>query len=98
MRKTLVTALALLAPLAFSPMEPAAAPATQTVTLAVENMTCAACPIAVRKALQKVPGVTNVKVDLDAKTATVTYDPNRTQVSALTKATTDAGYPSKLVR
>lgn len=31
--------------------------ATQTVTLAVPGMTCAACPITVKKALSKVEGV-----------------------------------------
>lgn len=32
--------------------------ATQTVTLAVPGMTCAACPITVKTALTKVDGVT----------------------------------------
>ena len=31
--------------------------ATQTVTLSVPGMTCAACPITVKKALSKVEGV-----------------------------------------
>jgi mercuric ion binding protein len=30
----------------------------QTTTLAVENMTCGTCPIVVKKALERVPGVT----------------------------------------
>jgi len=34
--------------------------ATQTVTLSVPGMTCAACPITVKKALSRVPGVSNV--------------------------------------
>jgi len=71
------------------------AQAAQTVTLAVENMSCAACPITVRKALEKVPGVAKVKVDFDTKTATVTFDPAKTKVETLTRATTEAGYPSK---
>jgi mercuric ion binding protein len=29
----------------------------QTVTLDVQNMTCAVCPITVKKALERVPGV-----------------------------------------
>ncbi|WP_049307444.1 cation transporter, partial [Pseudomonas aeruginosa] len=36
--------------------------ATQTVTLAVPGMTCAACPITVKKALTKVEGVTKAEV------------------------------------
>jgi periplasmic mercuric ion binding protein len=43
-----------------------------TVTLAVENMTCGTCPIVVKKALERVPGVSSTSVDFDKKTATVT--------------------------
>lgn len=76
----------------------AALGATRTVTLDVQNMACAACPITVKKALMKVPGVESATVDFDAKTATVTFDPDKTTVEALTKATGDAGYPSSLKR
>ncbi len=65
-----------------------------TVTLAVQNMTCPVCPITVKKALEKVSGVSAVKVDFDKKTATVTYDVDQAQPEALTKATANAGYPS----
>lgn len=99
MRKTLLLAFLILAPLGIGAVSPAVAAetaATKTVTLAVENMTCAACPITVRKALEKVPGVSKAKVDLDSKTATVTFDPAKAKVEDLTRATTEAGYPSKL--
>jgi len=99
MRRTLLFAALILAPLemvAVTPTDAAEAAATKTVTLAVENMTCAACPITVRKALEKVPGVTRAKVDLDTKTATVMFNPARTKVEDLTWATTEAGYPSTL--
>lgn len=76
----------------------AALGATRTVTLDVRNMSCAACPITVKKALMKVPGVEAATVDFDAKTATVTFDADKTSVEALTKATGDAGYPSSLKR
>ncbi|GGB91168.1 periplasmic mercury ion-binding protein [Marinobacterium zhoushanense] len=66
----------------------------ETVTLAVQNMTCALCPITVRKSLEKVEGVSAVEVDFDSKTATVTYDPEQARLQALTEATTNAGYPS----
>lgn len=98
MRKTLLLIALFLAPLGIGTVSPALAAeaaATETVTLAVENMTCAACPITVRKALEKVPGVAKAKVDFDSKTATVTFDPAKTRVEALTKATSGAGYPSK---
>jgi periplasmic mercuric ion binding protein len=68
----------------------------QTVTLDVQNMTCAVCPITVKKALERVPGVTDAKVDFDKKTASVSFDPDKANLAALTKATADAGYPSSV--
>lgn len=67
---------------------------SKTVTLAVQNMICTLCPVTVKKSLEKVPGVSAVKVDFDKKTATITYDSDKAQPEALTKATTNAGYPS----
>jgi periplasmic mercuric ion binding protein len=66
----------------------------ETITLDVKNMTCGLCPIVVKNALEKVPGVTNVKVDFEKKTAGVTFDPDKASSAILTKATSDAGYPS----
>ena len=68
----------------------------QTVTLDVQNMTCAVCPITVKKALERVPGVMDAKVDFDKKTATLSFDPDKASLAALTKATADAGYPSSI--
>jgi len=88
-----VLALLLSAFIAAIPLS-AAAGATQTVTLEVKNMSCAACPITVKKALMRVPGVESAKVDFEGATAVVTFDPDKTSVEALTKATTNAGFPS----
>lgn len=66
----------------------------QTVILDVPGMTCRFCPITIRKALQKVPGVIEAKADYESKTATVTYDPDKTNIEALTAATANAGYKS----
>jgi mercuric ion binding protein len=68
--------------------------ATQTVTLSVPGMTCAACPITVKKALTKVDGVQKVEVSYEKLAAVVTFDDTKTTVDALTKATENAGYPS----
>jgi mercuric ion binding protein len=70
----------------------------QTVTLAVSKMTCAACPITVKTALSRVAGVTAVSVNFEKKQATVVFDDTRTSVAALTRATTDAGYPSTAMK
>lgn len=71
---------------------------THTATLAVTNMDCAVCPITVRKALERVPGVDSAKVDFKTKRAVVAFDPAKTTPEALTKATADAGFPSSVSR
>jgi mercuric ion binding protein len=71
--------------------------ATQTVTLSVPDMNCAACPITVKKALTKVAGVSKIDVNLDRREARVTFDDTKANVEALTRATKDAGYPSSVV-
>ena len=68
MRKLLIAVLFAL------PFVALAAP-PKTVTLDVQNMTCGLCPITVKKSLEKVSGVSDVQVNFDQKTATVTYDP-----------------------
>lgn len=66
----------------------------RTVTLAVPGMTCATCPITVKRALTRVLGVTAVDVSYERLEAVVTFDDARTSVRALIDATTRAGYPS----
>lgn len=79
--------------LALLPMAAAFA-GTQSAVLDLQNMTCSLCGVTVKKALQKVPGVDEATIDYPTKTATVKYDANKTNVAALVKATTDAGFPS----
>ena len=72
----------------------AAFAADKTVTLAVNNMDCAACPSIVKGSLEAVPGVAKVAVSFKDKTATVIYDDAKADVNQQTSATTKAGYPS----
>lgn len=65
-----------------------------TVTLDVKNMTCATCPITVKMALEKTPGVTKAQVDFAKKTAVVSFDADVASVGKLVDATTNAGFPS----
>jgi len=76
---------------------PPAFAGVQSTTLSVEGMTCAACPITVKKALTRVDGVTDVSVNFEKKQAKVTFDDAKTSVKVLTQATADAGYPSSPV-
>jgi len=68
----------------------------KTVTLSIKNMTCAMCPITVKKSLQKVKGVNNVVVSFKQKTATVTYEDEITSEKALISAPTNVGYPASI--
>jgi len=58
-------------------------------------MYCATCPYTVRASLEAVPGVIKALVSYKDKTAVVSYDDAKTNVKALTSATTNAGYPSE---
>ena len=72
--------------------------AERTVTLAVEGMTCASCPYIVKQVLTGVAGVRAVAVSFPEKKAVVTYDDGRTNVVALTAATANVGFPSRLMQ
>ncbi len=74
-----------------------AAETEQTATFDVPGMTCALCPVTVRKAMEGVEGVRQVEVDFDARTATVVFDSSVTTVEAIAAASANAGYPA-LVR
>ena len=64
---------------------------------AIENMTCATCPITVRQAMRRVDGVHNVEVDFTAKTATATYDPTVTSAAEVAEASDSVGFPAKTI-
>lgn len=70
------------------------APTLLTTSFSIENMTCALCPVTVKKAMLGVAGVHSVAVDFDTKTAKVMFDPSRTSVVAIAQASTGAGYPA----
>ena len=72
----------------------AAFAADWTVSLALKNMDCAACPAIVKGSLEAVPGVGKVAVSYKDRTATVIYDDAKGNVNQLPSATTNAGYPS----
>ena len=68
--------------------------ANQTVTMSVEKMTCALCPVTVSKAMERVDGVHDADVDLDTKTVTVKFDDTKTTAEEVAQASTDVGYPA----
>src|SRR3546814_858162 len=103
MKKTLLIGLAVLAmagggvALALdnaAQERPAVASAQAQTTFAIENMTCAMCPVTVKRAMEGVAGVSEVSIDFEAKTARASYDPRRTNADAIAAASTHAGYPA----
>jgi mercuric ion binding protein len=72
----------------------AASAAERTITLAVENMICAACAFNVKRSLESVAGVAKVHVSLKQKIAVVVYDDAKADLNALMGATARAGFPS----
>lgn len=68
--------------------------AQRQVTLTVPSMDCATCPVTIKVALLKVPGVSRAVVSYAHRDAKVTFDDAKTTVADLTRATDAAGYPS----
>jgi mercuric ion binding protein len=90
--------LALLVLASFSTSSLGAEPDNETtVKFAVENMTCATCPISVRKAMERVDGVKEVKVDFESNAATVTFDSSMATASDIGNASTDVGFPASVM-
>ncbi len=77
---------------------PGAFAGERTVTFAVDNMDCEACPYIVKSSMAAVPGVAKVAVWLQAKTATVTFDDAKTNPDAIAAASMNAGYPAHRVQ
>jgi copper chaperone len=61
-------------------------------TLAVPDMSCEACRATVTGALEALPGVLAVSVDLDSKRVTVEHDEGLTPLHRLAAAVEDQGY------
>jgi periplasmic mercuric ion binding protein len=68
--------------------------AERSATFSIANMNCALCPVTVKSAISKVPGVVAVVVDGDLARATVRYEDTQANIAAIAAASTNAGYPA----
>jgi mercuric ion binding protein len=68
----------------------------KTAQFEVSGMTCSLCPLTVRKALERVPGVLDANADLVTHSAQARYDPDKVSPEVLAKAVSDAGFPAKI--
>src|SRR6516165_1633817 len=64
----------------------------QTITLAVENMTCGGCMRKVEKALLEVPGVASARSNLSARRATVVFEEAQPTAAPLVDALGRVGF------
>lgn len=77
---------------------PAAAPAgAHTLSVKVSGMDCAACTVAIKKSVEKVPGVYSASVDFDEQRATVITD-GKADPQAVLKAVAAAGYKAEIMK
>ena len=67
----------------------------KTTLLKIEGMSCEGCVTSARLALQRVPGVSDVQVDLARGEATLLHTDN-VKERDLIAAVTDAGYDGSL--
>lgn len=81
---------------ALLPASAAFADSSQIVVMDLKNVRCYACMHTVKNALEKVPGVSDTQLDLEKKTATVKFDPVKTNPEMLCVATAKAGFPSSV--
>ncbi len=65
---------------------------TDEIQLAVRGMTCAACVTRVEKAVEKLPGVLEARVNLATERATIDYLSREVDPEAIRAAIEDAGY------
>ncbi len=64
----------------------------QETTISIHGMTCQGCVDSVKTVLEKLPGVAQVTVSLDAAEATIHHDPANTTIDQLKAAIVDAGF------
>src|SRR5216683_948140 len=71
---------------------------TESVTIKVEGMVCAACQSHVQRALDATPGVSKAAVNLMTGQAVVAFDPVAVAPQNLVQAILDTGYEAELPR
>ncbi len=66
--------------------------AKDNATLKLRGMGCASCANSIEEAIRSVPGVSECQVNFGAEQASVTYDPQRTDLKEIQNAVDAAGY------
>jgi Cu+-exporting ATPase len=69
---------------------------SETCSISVSGMTCAACSSRVQRSLEQTPGVQDASVNLMTGTATVAFDPATVSSASLLEVIRDSGYGAEL--
>lgn len=69
-----------------------------TITLKLRGMSCASCANSIEESIRSVPGVSQSSVNFGVEQATVTYDPNKTDIEAIQNAVDAAGYSAQPIQ
>ncbi|MDC7233747.1 MAG: heavy metal translocating P-type ATPase [Spirochaetales bacterium] len=68
----------------------------EIIQLNIKGMTCASCVAHVEKGIKKTQGIDTAAVNLATEKATVSYDPEKTDIESIIKSVRDAGYAASL--
>jgi mercuric ion transport protein len=79
-----------------APIQTQLANGLSRIIVPVEGLSCVTCEIPVRHALRRIEGVKSVDVNSATKTATVDYDPVKTNPAQLVAAINSTGYQAVL--
>jgi len=71
---------------------------SRRVHIPIGGMHCAACALAIERALSKLEGVREANVNFAAERAAVIFDPAKTDLGAIVRAVREAGYTPYLER
>lgn len=63
-----------------------------TATLKLRGMSCASCANNIESAIRAVPGVSESSVNFGVEQATITYNPQKTNIEGIQRAVEEAGY------
>ncbi len=62
------------------------------VIIPIQGMTCSSCVMHIEKAVGAIDGVKSVKVNIATEKADISYNPEKTRISDIKQAITNAGY------
>ncbi|MBW4517609.1 MAG: heavy metal translocating P-type ATPase [Timaviella obliquedivisa GSE-PSE-MK23-08B] len=68
------------------------------ITLKLRGMSCASCAHSVEDAIRSVPGVSECSVNFGVEQASITYNPQQTDVQSIQNAVAAAGYSAQPVQ